>query len=688
MKSKIFNYIIKSSVTLIFILISTHLLGQDLGVVWQKNNYTTNKGYFTNVLKQDDGTYLACGYIIKDNFMGSGKDRQVGYVVQFDEAGQKLNEWILAPSSENNPQWTDGNGTAKAELSYAFINEDGDLVAFGTVLNKYADQNIKGHNVAGVSPVENNEYLKDGIWIIRVKKDNSNLVLYNAMSRGNSIVADVIKFAPDQYIMTGYDYQDDLTDNFLFRVFQAERGKTDMPVIYDNMDSDRLKYDWARKMFKLPNGNLTITSYSKVCEYKYTGSSLSYVRDYVNALNWGEECMKKPTISPDAGPAVGDGYYAPDMDWTFKPDGNFFIMGRMAGVFKDGTIKNYGSVFYERKADNTLLQCQTIESENTPQTLYYSAPYLSQGSSSKYVGTVIKNDGLTYMYLCLDKPGDQGFQIINTNFLLPYITRIVEVSHSDGFFSAGQDQNGFPALAKLSSCANFKVTNLPVNNRIEKVYEPIININKEFNYVGAIASRQNDVAYSFTAEVASGTVNGKNSGDVLERIVRQPVDSYVSVGGAGSGKLFDLNRTYSISNDAVIKYTLTIHDSYQTSGIPQHCNQTYIFYFRPVGLADVVAMPIALRESANKIRIKTSIKNIGKALLSNPYQITIYKDNLGNAIKYTYQYDTEINVNETVDFDFDVTGSDWDGVNRIIVSFNDDGSGSASNNRQTYTVDF
>lgn len=277
------KYNIKYIITIsLFILLGiSNLKGQtlpgDLGVVWKKKDFTTSTSYFLSICKQTDGTYLAVGNIIP-------ADRELGYVVHFNEAGEKLNEWILTPPSV--AQWTEGGNKAISIINKAYITSTGDLMAFGIIKN-IASTN-KGHSLAGTVDALN-DHLKEGIWVTRASYSGN--ILVNQVDRGNSSLADVIEYKTDKYLMTGFDYQSNHLKNFLFRIYDTNGG-----WVYDNYSGGNgLDYDWANTIHKLPNSNnLLITSAFEVREYR--GDNFQYVKSYATALQWGEGCVEKSPI--------------------------------------------------------------------------------------------------------------------------------------------------------------------------------------------------------------------------------------------------------------------------------------------------------------------------------------------------------------------------------------------------------
>lgn len=353
-----------------------------------------------------------------------------------------------------------------------------------------------------------------------------------------------------------------------------------------------------------------------------------------------------------------------------KSDGVFWASGRMGAVRVNEIWNTYGSVFYKKDATNVLLQCNVVQNVHTSKTQSYEPPYLMAGSMTNYVGTFIDGD-IKYMYLCEDVITG-GFTITDGP-KTPYNTSISTTSYTDGFFSCGKDDiSGRAAVAKLSTCVNFKIpeNDLPPNNLISVEYTPSISIALPLNYEGAKAPNLNGVTYSLGVYVESGTVNGitpNDNGGELENLTNQVVDSYA----AGAGKVLDLNRTYTLgASPIVIKYVLSIKDSYQTAGIPQSCGQTYIFRVQSVPQIDVVAMP-KLNAKTNKINL--SLKNIGSSSFAAPFNITVYKDAEGATDKYVYSYPSTIAYNQTVHLEIDT--STLIGATKYIISVNDAGTG-------------
>lgn len=86
-------------------------------------------------------------------------------------------------------------------------------------------------------------------------------------------------------------------------------------------------------------------------------------------------------------------------------------------------------------------------------------------------------------------------------------------------------------------------------------------------------------------------------------------------------------------------------------------------------------------KDTDQMTITVSISNIGDSPFLNPFQITVYKDNIGNAIKYTYKYNNpngnSIEVDGTITLNFTLNNfkSKWNPNGGLIINLNDNGDG-------------
>ena len=528
---------------------------QDLGVVWQRNDYATATSIFDNITKQDDGTYLACGHILSGG-------RSVGYIVHVNESGNKLKEWILTPPADR-AEWN--TGSPWAYLKHAYINTDGSIIAFGAVKNAtVSPSSLLGHNLHGGGIT--NDFLQNGIWVTAFNY-NTGATTVNKLDRGNSEIYGSIKHANNEYIILGYDYMSSTLRHFLFRKYNSSGV-----IIYDNYASGSHGDDlaWPTDIYRLPNNNYIITTRTQGA-VEFNSTTNARVAQRFTALLNGQGCIA----------ATPSGHHVATSTISMKPDGGFWATGRMSATSTD----SYGWHFYERDAAGTLMECKVIIPGGSMATVQYEPPFLLPGVTNDYVGTMF-NNGVRHIYLCVDNPSG-GFTL-TTGPAIPYNTRIKVSSHTDGFFSAGQDPStNRAALAKLSTCANFISTNATdINLPRNTMGGSTVNVKykRELNYTGALgdnSATDKKVRYMLQARVIQGTVNGQPAGTYLHNITSwQDVETHASDGaGKYRGTGVTIDEDYTFSHDAVIEYTYSIMDRYYTAiTTPQTCSQTYVFY--------------------------------------------------------------------------------------------------------------
>lgn len=644
----------------LFILFTKEVYTQtfDLGVVWSHDDYTTTPSYINNIVKQTDGTYLACSSIIQNN-------KSVGYIIHFNESGHMLNNYILTPPASA-PEWN--TGTPTSYLLHAYLTTDNGIIAFGVITNPTAANQLKGHDTNGTSSL-----LRNGLWVTKVRASDK-VVLLNRLDRNNSMLSGSYMINSDRFLFTGFDF--DVTNSGKNCFLRVYNGNGDW--VYDNYSTANAKQtniSWTANVSDYSSTSLAIAGIDGVYEVKKSDYSLAKATPIITGFTTNDGSKPQGCIP------VMTNFGIPHNSFL-KKDKGFWVSTRIGYTTPPGRpVQYWGYVMYEKDNTDALKGCKVLYPSNV---LHgdgnYSLPILLPGSTTDYVGTR-NHYGTKYIYICVDDP-IAGFTIYDSPTTYIYNTTLITTSHTDGFFSAGSN-NGVAAIAKYSTCVNLKINNLPANNRIDMPFSPTMKLNIPLNYEGAKATTQNDVTYSLTAKVIAGSINGKTAGQTLENIDNQPVSTFIASEGRISGKALDLNRTYTIEGvNAIIEYTLTIHDSYTVGvpPIPQSCNQTYVFRLYSLGSKDVVAMPVARLESGT-LKIKTSLKNIGLAAFSSPYKITIYKNNLGNATKYTYSLAQSLNNGQTVDLDIEVpnfsSDSQWAGATTFVVSFNDAGDGIA-----------
>jgi hypothetical protein len=80
---------------------------------------------------------------------------------------------------------------------------------------------------------------------------------------------------------------------------------------------------------------------------------------------------------------------------------------------------------------------------------------------------------------------------------------------------------------------------------------------------------------------------------------------------------------------------------------------------------------------ADSMIITVPVSNAGSSAFASPFRITVYKDNVGNAQRYTYNYNSAIATGETVDITFGIKDfkAGWTPFDNLIIRINDSGNG-------------
>lgn len=628
----------------ISLLLTSNISAQmgDLGVVWQKNDFTTHESSFSSVVSQPDGTYLASGYVI----IG---DVHNGYIVHFTETGETIKEYIVPfPVTSSTTV-----GNPEGILKKARIMQDGTIIAIGFIANGGANASDKSHKYTS-GPV--NIDLWKGAWFVKLNTMTTQPIInrldigvrYNDLTynkdKTNEIVLYGLGVNPSNVAAMDRDY------TCLLKVYN-QNGTT---LIHDNN-----AYPLGKRIVgQLGLNNTIIFKNETVLSTVDAGMMQIDLTDFTETKIY-EGTLISSCAAPNP-PGTETWLRFPNM--SPLNDGSFFAS------FPNSWINTtprpyYGLILGKIGASGTLNECTLYYPTSQ---ITYANPVFSNflsvpGSDINYLGTYVDTGLTRYLVQYID---DGTFPNLTIGPQYPLNTNLSTASSTDGFFSCGQDTSGRAAIAKLSTCINFKVTSLPNDMVILKPYDPSINVSLPIQFEGAKGS----VDYFLKAVVKSGTVNGKTIGEELE-----VTNGNVGTLPGGAGLAFNLNRTYNLGTEhAVIEYTLNLKDSYTTAGKAQSCGQTYVFQVKTVPQTDVVAMP-SIDEDSGIIR--ASIKNIGLTNFWKPYNITIYKDSFGNSSKYTYSYHDIIDRGETVHFEIDTSDPQLAGATKYVVNFNDNGSG-------------
>jgi hypothetical protein len=92
----------------------------------------------------------------------------------------------------------------------------------------------------------------------------------------------------------------------------------------------------------------------------------------------------------------------------------------------------------------------------------------------------------------------------------------------------------------------------------------------------------------------------------------------------------------------------------------------------------IAASPVFVYDaSADSMIITVPVKNTGTAAFASPFKITVYKNDVGDAKRYTYNYNGVIAAGETVDVTFGVEDfkAEWTSFDTIKIRINDGGNG-------------
>lgn len=544
------------------------LQAQDLGVVWQKSNYTTTPSDFNNIIPQSDGTYLAVGAIAKNG-------KNVGYIVNVNESGEVItggqpNEYVFEPDNAW-PEWNTGNPWAY--ITQAYFTSDNHIIAFGAIKNRTCDISLKGFSLSGEA-LATSEWLKRGIWVVKINR-TTGAVVYNNLERGDSEVnGSAVYQEGEKFLIIGMDYYVEGGINYHGLIRLYDRNGAWLYDNYQAVGGQKVNYSWGSVRGRNANGDFYISTDNRVMVIdKNTFANKGNVVTAL-ALDAAGSCVLSPTSAITYPMQYGSHSF-----FSAKPDGGFIVMTRMTGLRTSSsphTVVDHGFVNYEKNALNQLLYCNTINNRDTPVDRFYYAPFLLPGSTSEYIGfsiKVLEGQRYTYTYK-VNAAGTPG--TITDGPKTPYNTIISCVSLTDGFFTVGFDPaSRTAAIAKLSTCVNFKT---PDTTGIYIPLQPAVNLTKTLRYQGAKAASASGVQYKLEVKVAKGIVNGQTAGAVLETIPWTNVTTYTVSGGSASGNAVTLNRNYIIgsTHDAELDLVYTLKDEYVTAGVPQECNQTYV----------------------------------------------------------------------------------------------------------------
>lgn len=541
----------------------------NMGVVWERDNFTTSTSSIGNITKQTDGTYLGCGYVYQNN-------KRVGFIVHFNESGKTLGTYVLTPPS-NAPEWA--TGTPTSTLKHAYLTNDGAILAFGTIENAGAPANLKGRDINGT-----NGQLRNGLWVTKVNQSDKS-VLLNRLDRNNSFLNNSYRIDPNKIMLTGFDYDASNSGNDTFlRVYDMNGDWT-----YDNYstpNAKRVNIPWTAAIKDYSPTSYAITGRDGIYEIRKSDYSMVSPTPFITGYN-----VNNGTGGDQGCIPIVHNMGIPHPLFGEKK-GGFWVVSRIGYTVAPGQPNKYfGVVFYEKDNANILKECKVLSKQDVNiNNVNYSLPLQLPGSDKYYVGTK-SNYGKNQIYICEDDI-NRGFIIHDFPDTYKYNTVLNIASITDGFFSCGSN-NGHAAIVKYSTCSDFKCTNAtdiyaPYSKKNNSTTQ--ISYTKELKYIGSLgdnSSTDKTVQCSLVGKVLQGSVDGFSAGDVIHNVPMQTVESHKinTITNKYEGTAITLNKTFNaVSLDAIIEYRFTIRDQYYTGGVSQNCVQTYTFYVIPYGI--------------------------------------------------------------------------------------------------------
>lgn len=651
-----------------------------LSVVWQytyANPTGYSNGQIFSITNQSDGTYMASGSIIR-NIDG----RKLGYIIHFDESGEKLKHFIIEPSTiskEWNGNWWGAVANAPtAYLRNVYLLNSGEVIGIGGVQpNLYSYSSIPSDIRATYTYGGNQPGFKNGHWVTKFDYQTEAFSV-NRLDKGMGALGTQLSLGPSNCIQ----FEDNKIVSIDFLDINLNSSNLNSIIrVYDYdlnilATSEQDQY-WPIELVKTSDEEFELIGRSAIYNYKLNNNSGNY-----SIAKQGTTFLPLTNSEGCLG-ANGAGNIASII--KKKTDG-YWVSTRL-DMFNGN---DSGNALYKKRNNVSEVVCKVNGNKSSNKMKSYKPPLQLSGGYN-YAGNLIDCSNFPAvkyrMFIVEDDPNDpvMGDFVITDGLELPYTTLIMSVSSHDGVFSGGTNTlsggNTEAAIAKLSTCLNLKVTSLPQNLLILKPYNPTIKVNIPIEYIGAEGS----VTYYLKGVVKDGVVDGYSTGDIIEEI-SGPVETNVN----GTGLAFSFDRTYNLSTEyATIEYTLYIEDSYTIAGVAQTCGQSYIFKVVTAPQTDIVALPRIKKEESN-VQILATMKNSGQAKFIN-YKITIYDTAVGNSTFETYTYPQSINIGETISLNIDLP-STFNGVSNIAIRFNDNGTGSQnqkeiSNRQFTYELE-
>jgi hypothetical protein len=467
-----------------------------------------------------------------------------GLIVEFDESGNELRRATATiPQSYKNNHTTN---RAYAAFNVAFKTPDGGYLAFGTLRNVDAPVSEKQYSWKTGDFAQSDD-LVTGVWI--VKFDANLQVVKNILARGRSVI-DGWLTNDNTFLIGGFDASRDENQN-------PSYATTNITLLRKYDQNGNLIKDLRRNdreissIYKYPDGSFVATTPDRLLQIDATASKIS-VTSMNSEILPGSSNYWIRSVSP-------------------AQDGGVFICTNLNSSSHSYTNYMNGSGFY--KLSN--LYKYVYSKLNKPADTIFMSPLLLPGTTSKYVGTAtvqkVSNSTVEVagnrIYELTDNGVSAKFRIGDS---YPDGTSLRAVSQVDGFFSCGRNANGQAAIAKLSTCANFKLDAGATNVGITVHSDTAVFSGRTVAYTG----EKGNVSYVWTL---TDITPGGPATDVLTTVT-------------GEQNTAIPKRTFTIRQgraSALLRYTVTAVDSYRTEdGIPQTCQQTQNILLRINNLPD------------------------------------------------------------------------------------------------------
>ncbi|MDR2764842.1 MAG: hypothetical protein LBB90_07410 [Tannerella sp.] len=499
----------------------------DLGVVWSK---TYGQGTILNIKHNPGGTYTACGYTWIDG-VSSKYERLEGLVVEFDESGNELQRATarIPQYYINSHPGSSISDDASARFSSAFKTDDGGYLAFGYFYNPGAPVGEKEYSW-NTNDFVNSQYIATGIWIVKFDAGGTVIkdTLVNGRYTNNGWAA---SDTPNTYVIGGLDRGQNI-DRTLIRRYN-KNGE----IIADHLAS----YGEMNIFNQNPDGSFIATTGQTILNIPQSLSGISSI-----AIN--------TALTPETGVNRWSRAITP------TTDGGYFLTLNLHSVSTDYTqTYAYGNGLYRINAAKTASSWYKI---TIPGDTMFHAPLLLPGSSNppKYIGTAslhqtsYQNITGYRMYELTDSLTSYSYRVGNA---FPNGTALNTVSQVDGFFSCGTDSPGHAAIAKLSTCAKFKLNVGSTSENLLTNSGTMAFAGRHIGYSG----ENGTVSYSWTlTDITPGGI----ATDVSSTVTGAPNTSIPPA-------TFTLLPGKSF---ALLQYVITAVDSYTANGVPQTCQQT------------------------------------------------------------------------------------------------------------------